>query len=104
MIEMNFEDWLKKYEPEKNLLAENRPYENLMFETFGNERFYVIDMNNANPCKVWTLLEEDDTLWISSGFHYINRLGYFITKKPFHSTEDIEIILAEPDPEYSEEE
>jgi hypothetical protein len=30
-------------------------------------------------------------MWIASGFHYVNRMGYFVTEVPF--TEDIEIMI-----------
>jgi len=32
---------------------------------------------------VWTWVDGDDGSWIISGFHYVNRIGYFITEKPY---------------------
>ena len=30
---------------------------------------------------VYTLVEADGTEWIIDGYHYVNRLGYFFSKK-----------------------
>lgn len=34
------------------------------------------------PNKIWTLLEGDEGLYVSSGYHYVNRIGYIIASKP----------------------
>lgn len=70
---MTFED----YRPIGNKF---RPGEQ-MFETFGPELEYV----KAQPeNKVWTLMDDDDgNPVIVSGFHFVNRVGHFVTEKPW---------------------
>lgn len=35
--------------------------------------------------RIWTLLdgEDDDKMYLSTGFHFVNRIGYLITNEPF---------------------
>jgi hypothetical protein len=90
---VTFEEWREKYQPIKNDIASNAAYDGIMFETYGPE---VEKIKNRARKFVWTLLEEDDHLWIAPGYHFVNRLGYFICKFP-HEFEDLEIILGGPD-------
>ena len=48
-----------------------------LFETFGDELTFVRSQARE---KIWTLLTVDDVFTIVSGFHFVNRLGYFICK------------------------
>ena len=74
----DFDDWADIYCPVKNTLRPDAPCDGLMFETFGAELDAV---QAAHPGCVWTLVSGDyDTLHILSGFHSVNRLGYFITE------------------------
>ena len=42
--------------------------------------------------RVWTLVEaDDDKLFIRNGYHLVNRIGYHITQKPWHTEEDITV-------------
>jgi hypothetical protein len=77
---MTYEDWANRYKPVQNHLDENAGFEGTMFETFGAERDYVWDIAQQNNAKVWTLCEEDGVQFIGSGWHLVNRLGYFITE------------------------
>jgi hypothetical protein len=53
-----------------------------MFETYGDEREFV---HAQPPENVWTVCEAytGDLTGISSGFHWINCLGYIITAYPW---------------------
>src|SRR5947209_7446496 len=76
---------------EKYTLARNplRPKEDFpagcMFETFGDELEFV---RKQNPKKIWTLLEEDGLSWLSTGCHFVNRLGYFVTLQEWQSKDE----------------
>tara|TARA_R110000824_G_scaffold167730_2_gene344763 strand:+ start:121 stop:453 length:333 start_codon:yes stop_codon:yes gene_type:complete len=59
-----------------------------MFETYGDELNFVED---HDPSNIWTLIEENGVLSISSGKHMVNRVGYFVTEIPCH--ENINIVL-----------
>jgi hypothetical protein len=50
-----------------------------MFETFGEELAHV-QAQDSN--RVWTILECDEQLFIESGFHVAERLGYMIASMP----------------------
>ena len=74
-----------------------------MFETFGEELDFVREMAKQN--RVITILEGDDetcsgeceacecgsTLYYVSGYHLVNRIGYFVTEEPI--TEEFECKL-----------
>lgn len=75
--------WFDTFEPQKNHLDENASYDGYMFETFGKELEYVLSVSRETPNRVWTLVDADNgKLYICSGYHLVNRMGYFITKKP----------------------
>ena len=58
-----------------------RPEEQ-MFETFGKELEFVKDQPEN---KVWTLMDDDDgNLVITTGFHVVNRVGYYVTEIPWN--------------------
>lgn len=58
------------------------------FETNGEELDFV---KQHAKNKIWTCCEEDDALYIQSGFHTANRLNYYITELPWE--EDIQVEL-----------
>jgi hypothetical protein len=42
--------------------------------------------------RLWTLLDCDGTLYICSGWHFVNRMDYIITENPYNPEEgEIEI-------------
>lgn len=52
-----------------------------MFETYGEELDYVLSIANSEPGRVWTWLDCDGEMVVGSGYHLVNRVGYFITEK-----------------------
>jgi hypothetical protein len=81
------DDWFKLYKPVVNHLYPNASWcypadgEGVMFETYGEEVEYVLQ---ADPKHVWTYMDADDGLTIiCAGYHYVNRIGYFITELPW---------------------
>lgn len=68
------------YKPIVNTIDKSASFEGHMFETYGEELAFV----KSQPAeKIWTLCEEDGVTFIASGYHYVNRLGYFITEEAF---------------------
>lgn len=63
-----------------------------MFETFGPELGAV---RAADPACVWTLVDgdDDDSFYVLSGWHLVNRLGYFITERPWVGEGQLDIRL-----------
>lgn len=42
-----------------------------------------------SPNRIWTLLEGDEGTYVSSGYHYVNRMGYIIANRPFLSNQNL---------------
>jgi hypothetical protein len=81
---LNWEDeltaWEAKYQPMHNHIDKNG-YDK--FETYGEELEFVRQIHATEPKRVWTLVEGDSgDLWITNGYHFVNRLNYFVTKNP----------------------
>jgi RecJ-like exonuclease len=49
------------------------------------------DVKDKENEYVWTYLEGDDTTVICSGFHYVNRIGYYLSEKPVPDGEYYEV-------------
>lgn len=52
-----------------------------MFETYGHDHTYVLSVNAKDPGRVWTWVDCDGENVVVSGYHYVNRIGYFISEK-----------------------
>lgn len=87
---MTHEEWENEYVPVKNHLDDNASFDGCMFETYGGEFAHVL--RNADDKKVWTYVEGDEGLYLIPGLHFVNRLGYLITDKPY-ADETIEVKL-----------
>lgn len=87
--------WEEKYKPIKNHLDDNASWDGTMFETYGEELAFV---KAQAPNTIWTYGEEDGKFYIQAGWHYVNRIGYFITEVPFED-ESLCISLSSDDDE-----
>jgi hypothetical protein len=52
----------------------------MYFETYGEDLKYV---QSHDTQFIWTLIEIDGVQYIVQGFHYVNRLNYFIASVPY---------------------
>jgi len=86
--ELSEDDWMKKYQPVMNHLRDNE--ESDQFETYGEELEFVLAQNDKN---VWTEMDGDNGVYIVNGYHYVNRICYYVTEKPWEDGEDIQITL-----------
>ena len=86
---MTYDEWFDTYRPITNPHADNG-FSQTLFETFGEE---LEQVRAADPACVWTWLEEDGVQWIGDGYHYVNRLGHFITEVPCPSDTCITVDL-----------
>ena len=88
------EDDFLSYEPIKNPFYRGwpSPFEctlaECMFQPEGEELEFV---EGYDPTNIWTMIEEDGVLTLSSGKLTVNRIGYFVTEIPCH--ENINIVL-----------
>lgn len=88
---MTYDEFLEKYKPVNNHLKLHAPFDNKMFETYNSELAFV--KSNLKNNTVWTIVDGDNNeLLVISGFHYVNRFGYFITEEPYEE-ENIEILI-----------
>jgi len=68
-----------------------------LFETFGAEFEFV---RRYDPRKVWTLVDGNDgDLYLTSGLHFANRVGFLITREPVPNNTLIEVHIPMSDDE-----
>lgn len=84
-IEMG--DWYEKYKPVENPNGGSGPAWDDKIQMFEVDDKRIL---TADPKMVWTLVECDGHLIISPGFHFVNRMGFYITEVPWEH-EDIEV-------------
>lgn len=84
MLLMTVAEWQLEFNPVRNTLNRNATYDGHLFETYGSELAFV---NSAPDDRIWTLLDSDsgDETVISPGWSRVNRMGYFVTTKPWGS-------------------
>lgn len=97
-IEQTFEWWLEEYKPITNHIDSNASFQDedgngIMFETFGEELEFV---KAQDPRCIWTYGDGDDGGgYIWNGYHYINRIGYFITEVPCPENTTVQVQVDE---------
>lgn len=74
---MTYDYWVDTFQPITNSIRNNGE---LDYETYGEEFEYV---SLQDPKNVWTEVDGDSGTYITAGFHYINRVQYYITIKPW---------------------
>lgn len=85
---MTYEDWVRTYKPVQNHICPNASYDGTMFETYGEEHHWVTAQEDQH---IWTLIDEDGEMFILEGYHWVNRLGYFITEVPYDQPVTVEL-------------
>jgi hypothetical protein len=84
----------------KNTVTQDASYDGYMFETYDPDFQHVRNAHRDNPNRIATLVEGDDTSFILlHGYHYVNRIGYFIAKEPLKYFDEIILHDAKDDPE-----
>ena len=78
-----WDKWAEKFKPINNHFS-NDP-EQLMFETYGDEVEFV---KAQLPNHIWTWVDGDMSSLLVAGYHYVNRIGYYITQIPWDSEWD----------------
>jgi hypothetical protein len=101
------DEFWEQYKPNQNTIGTHGSFEGCMFETYGEELEQVKKVLAAEPDHIFTIIEVDGEMYISKGFHYVNRFGYLITENPMtENMEDIHIdtkVDDEQDPPYDPE-
>lgn len=97
-IRITEDEFFETYRPIKNSHEPDTSFDGCMFETYGVELDFVVDVNDTAPNTVWTVLDIDGELIITNGAHFVNRFGYLITEVPWPEGAEIEVY----DPDYQE--
>jgi hypothetical protein len=88
-VSLTWSEWVEQFKPIKNHFS-NDPDE-FMFETYGEELDFV---RSQDPNTIWTYADGDMCSYVSSGYHFVNRIGYHLTSVPFDPDTEYEIILS----------
>jgi hypothetical protein len=107
MKQLTEEEFDNQFELITNHLDDNASYNGCMFETYGEEVQFVLEMTKEN--RVVTIIETDDDpdfdydkaiecgdelplgMAYVSGYHLVNRIGYLITKEPLPFEFEVEL-------------
>ena len=74
---MTYDYWVDNFKPIKNHLVK---YDSITFETYGEEVEFVQKADNKY---IWTEVDGDSGTYIVAGYHWVNRIHYYITEKPW---------------------
>lgn len=89
--EITEDEFYETFKPQKNHINDCASFDDCMYETYDEELDYVFNLAKTTK-KVWTIIEGDDeTLYFTSGFHYVNRIGFLVCEVEY--TEELEIKL-----------
>jgi hypothetical protein len=88
-VSLTWKEFEEQFKPIKNHLT-NDP-NSIMFETYGEELDFVRAQDEN--C-IWTYADGDYCSYVSSGYHFVNRIGYHITEVPFDPDTEYEIIVS----------
>jgi hypothetical protein len=96
-IELSEETFAALFKPTANHLNPNASFDwsdgcGTLFETFGEELAHV---QKQHPANIWTHCSGDGDFLVS-GFHVVNRLGYFITEVPVPDGVQVQVPLDAP--------
>ena len=82
--------WEDKFKPIHNQFRKDP--DEIMFETYGEEVEFVANYDNKY---VWTHLQGDMSDLVCAGYHYVNRMGYYITEVPWDNDMDYALLSVE---------
>lgn len=86
-ISLTAEEFQTNYRPIKNPFSADGSY---MFETYGQELDFV---RSAPANTIWTYSQVDYGFVTTEGYHFVNRLGYYVTEVPWEPDTEYEVDL-----------
>jgi len=90
---VTWEQFIETYKPIENTFEANAPLDGYMLEIYGAELDYVRAAFVNDPATVWTYVDGDSEYPIvTSGFHFVNRIGYVVTELPAEAGMFIDVI------------
>ena len=77
---MTYDYWVDNFKPVKNKISKYPEDSLIHYETYGLEVEFV----QAHPNEyIWTEVDGDSGTYIISGYHFVNRISYYITENPW---------------------
>lgn len=94
-IRMSFDKWVETFQPIANTITPDAPFDGTMFETYGADVAHVKARVHPDDAllHVWTLVDGDEGQYVVDGYHLVNRVGYFLTAKPFVAGTQYEVAV-----------
>lgn len=83
---LDWNEFHEKFRPMVNKFGKDP--DNFLFETYGDELDFVLAQDEKH---VWTYLDVDFGSVVVNGFHYINRIGYYISELPWVEDDEYEV-------------
>lgn len=77
---MTYDYWVDTYKPIKNKISKYATDDLIYFETYGEEVEFVQKADNKY---IWTEVDGDSGTYIIAGYHFVNRINYYITENPW---------------------
>jgi hypothetical protein len=72
--------WEETFKPIKNTISKYPDESLIHFETYGEEVDFV---KAQDPKHIWTEVDGDEGTYIVAGWHFVNRIHYYITENPW---------------------
>lgn len=93
-VDLTWDEWVEKFKPIKNHITKyaepDSQYQS--FETYGAEVEYV--QTKIDDRLVWTFGDGDMCTYLSNGYHYINRVSYYVCTVPYEEDTEYQIIVS----------
>jgi hypothetical protein len=86
--EQAVDNWEYHYCPVTNHISGDMGWNGFIFETYGEDLEFV---RAQPPQNIWTWVDTDDGTAIMSGYHLVNRIGYFVTGLPWEESITIQV-------------
>jgi hypothetical protein len=75
-----YDAWVDTFKPIKNTISKYPDSSLIHFETYGDEYEFV---KAQDPNKIWTEVDGDEGTYIVAGWHFVNRIHYYVTEEPW---------------------
>jgi hypothetical protein len=82
---MNYEEWQSAFCPVRT--DTHTVHGSYIFQPYGDDLDFVRDLCDRQ--RVWTLLETDEGERIVEGMRFVNRIGYFVTVRPWSEPTEV---------------
>jgi len=79
MKNITYEEWFEQFKPV--FQSEDAQFDGYCIDDYNSPL-----IENCDADKIWTLITEGENMYIIEGFHFVDRMGYFITELPFEGS------------------